>query len=428
MPSRRVVPLAGSPSGRWNDSATCEWPMNETRKSVESKHSSAVRPERTYSQIGSRGEAWKSPKPSPPPSGSQREQELARVVGDHLLRPARGERRAAREVVQREHVDDREVVVAGQADRAVGLGQRDARVGLRAVADEVAEAPQLLRAGLLGSRDHRLEGVAVAVDVGADGDLHGVASIRCRIGSACLPLSSPRWWSRRRRCCSCGQRSGTRSSKRSRETTSARPSWRRRSASAPASCGCSARAAPSTWPCSPPPCGSRRATGGARSRPAPRPPSAITLASTVAALPLRAASRQRAKNVGLVTQSWGGWAVDVAKGTAIGGVFAAAGGAAARGRPAPLRPRLVGAGRGRGRGLRRRLHLPRPGRARPDLQQVHAAAGGRDARRRARPRRARRRRRGRGLLGRRVAPHDRGQRLRDRDRRARSASCSTTRC
>ena len=54
---------------------------------------------------------------------------------------------------------------------------------------------------------------------------------------------------------------------------------------------------------------------------------AITLAGTVAALPLRAASRERAKNVGLVTQSWGGWAVDVAKGEAIGGVFAATGGA-----------------------------------------------------------------------------------------------------
>ena len=55
---------------------------------------------------------------------------------------------------------------------------------------------------------------------------------------------------------------------------------------------------------------------------------AITLAGTVAGLPLRAASRQRAKNVGLVTQSWGGWAVDLAKGAAIGGGMSAAGGAA----------------------------------------------------------------------------------------------------
>jgi STE24 endopeptidase len=54
---------------------------------------------------------------------------------------------------------------------------------------------------------------------------------------------------------------------------------------------------------------------------------AITLVSTVAALPLRAASRERASNVGLVTQSWGGWAVDVAKGAAIGGVMSGAGGA-----------------------------------------------------------------------------------------------------
>jgi STE24 endopeptidase len=54
----------------------------------------------------------------------------------------------------------------------------------------------------------------------------------------------------------------------------------------------------------------------------------LTAASTAASLPLRAASRQRAKNVGLVTQSWGGWAVDLAKGVAIGGVLSGAGGAA----------------------------------------------------------------------------------------------------
>ena len=73
--------------------------------------------------------------------------------------------------------------------------------------------------------------------------------------------------------------------------------------------------------------------------------------------------------------------------TAIGGVFAAAGGAAA-GRSACAASAATGGRRARPRssGFARRLHLPRPGRARPDLQQVHAAAGGRDARRRARPR------------------------------------------
>ena len=54
---------------------------------------------------------------------------------------------------------------------------------------------------------------------------------------------------------------------------------------------------------------------------------AITLTSTLVALPVRAASRERAKHVGLVTQSWGGWAVDVGKGLAIGAAMSGAGGA-----------------------------------------------------------------------------------------------------
>jgi STE24 endopeptidase len=54
---------------------------------------------------------------------------------------------------------------------------------------------------------------------------------------------------------------------------------------------------------------------------------AITLTTTVVALPLRAAGRERAKHVGLVTQSWGGWAVDVAKGAAIGTTLSAGGAA-----------------------------------------------------------------------------------------------------
>jgi len=47
----------------------------------------------------------------------------------------------------------------------------------------------------------------------------------------------------------------------------------------------------------------------------------------VATLPVSAISRQRGIHVGLDTQSWGGWASDVAKGLVIGSVFAAAGGA-----------------------------------------------------------------------------------------------------
>ena len=47
----------------------------------------------------------------------------------------------------------------------------------------------------------------------------------------------------------------------------------------------------------------------------------------LAPLPLRAIARQRALDVGLATQSWEGWALDVTKGIGIGVVFAAAGAA-----------------------------------------------------------------------------------------------------
>ena len=54
---------------------------------------------------------------------------------------------------------------------------------------------------------------------------------------------------------------------------------------------------------------------------------ALSVTVTAAALPLRAIARERAKDVGLVTQSWTGYAGDVAKGAAIGAVLAGAGGA-----------------------------------------------------------------------------------------------------
>jgi STE24 endopeptidase len=54
---------------------------------------------------------------------------------------------------------------------------------------------------------------------------------------------------------------------------------------------------------------------------------ALSVTLTVVNLPIAAISRQRAKDVGLVTQDWIGWAGDVVKSTAISAVFAAAGGA-----------------------------------------------------------------------------------------------------
>jgi STE24 endopeptidase len=52
----------------------------------------------------------------------------------------------------------------------------------------------------------------------------------------------------------------------------------------------------------------------------------LSLGSSLAALPLAAASRRRAQGVGLVTQSWRGWAIDRVKQEAIGTPLTAAGG------------------------------------------------------------------------------------------------------
>jgi STE24 endopeptidase len=54
---------------------------------------------------------------------------------------------------------------------------------------------------------------------------------------------------------------------------------------------------------------------------------ALSLTLGAATLPVRAIARDRAKEVGLVTQSWTGYAGDVAKGEAIGALLAGAGGA-----------------------------------------------------------------------------------------------------
>ena len=54
---------------------------------------------------------------------------------------------------------------------------------------------------------------------------------------------------------------------------------------------------------------------------------ALAVALRLAPLPLRAISRERALDIGLVTQGWGDWAEDVAKATGIGAFLAGAGAA-----------------------------------------------------------------------------------------------------
>src|ERR1700754_44850 len=70
-----------------------------------------------------------------------------------------------------------------------------------------------------------------------------------------------------------------------------------------------------------------------RGRPGPVAGGAVTaaglsLALSLPTLPLRAVSRRRAIAVGLDTQSWGSWAGDVVKASAIQTVFAGGAGAA----------------------------------------------------------------------------------------------------
>ena len=65
--------------------------------------------------------------------------------------------------------EHREVVVADQADVAALADQVGAGVGLGAVADDVAEAPDLVDAGVVDRREDGLEGGQVGVDVADDG-------------------------------------------------------------------------------------------------------------------------------------------------------------------------------------------------------------------------------------------------------------------
>src|SRR5437763_3522738 len=53
----------------------------------------------------------------------------------------------------------------------------------------------------------------------------------------------------------------------------------------------------------------------------------LSVALTAAPLPLAAIARRRSIDAGLTTQSWGGWAGDLAKSAAIGALFAGAGAA-----------------------------------------------------------------------------------------------------
>src|SRR5919109_2926032 len=99
-------------------------------------------------------------------------QKAQRLLGDRLARPA-GRRGGARgEVAQGNVPGHDQVVISGEADVAALAGQGYSGVGLRAVAHEVAEAPELVDRRLVDPPQDRFEGWPVAVHVGEHGDAH----------------------------------------------------------------------------------------------------------------------------------------------------------------------------------------------------------------------------------------------------------------
>src|SRR5579884_883828 len=69
---------------------------------------------------------------------------LTRLLVDRRLRPPRRKHGAARELLEGQRATDAEVVVAGETDGSMSARELNAGVRIRAVADEVAEAPHLV--------------------------------------------------------------------------------------------------------------------------------------------------------------------------------------------------------------------------------------------------------------------------------------------
>ena len=140
-PAPRISPWSRLPSSRPKDSATWEWPIRQTRwpgrrgTGSASRRGEHVLPHRVAragvveaDDLVDVARARARPGSRVPPA----------IVPPG---PLRGERRAARELGQREVAAHGQVVVADQAQVAVLAGELDAGVGVGAVADEVAQAP-----------------------------------------------------------------------------------------------------------------------------------------------------------------------------------------------------------------------------------------------------------------------------------------------
>jgi hypothetical protein len=119
-------------------------------------------------------------------------EELLRLGREHLPRPPRRDRRLAAELLEVDRPAHGEVVVAGETDIRPLRDRRAALVRPRPVADEVAEAPELVRRLRVDRREDLLQRVQVRVDVGDDCDAHRQPRTLTRREPA--PSPRPRRW------------------------------------------------------------------------------------------------------------------------------------------------------------------------------------------------------------------------------------------
>jgi len=106
---------------------------------------------------------------SPLPGLNSRSNLVADAIRDAILR---GDFPPGSELVERNLAGHGQVVVSGEADSRVLTGQLHAGVRLCAIADEIAEAPDLRGRAVRDRLEGRLERVPVAVDVRDHRDLH----------------------------------------------------------------------------------------------------------------------------------------------------------------------------------------------------------------------------------------------------------------
>ena len=105
--------------------------------------------------------------------GLQRLEERTRLRLEVLGRPGVADGRVGREDLEVEAAEGGEVVVSYQAHVRPLRHEGAAAVRARAVADEVAQAPELVGRVPVDRLEHRLEGMEVPVDVGDNGGAHG---------------------------------------------------------------------------------------------------------------------------------------------------------------------------------------------------------------------------------------------------------------